>query len=297
MLLSKNRIIRRRAVVGLLLAASLTLLTLSFRQGSTGVVGEIQRDAVSVTAPFALVAHRVTRPAVDAWNWASGLASARDSTEQLKRLREQYGKTQVELNDANSEVARLQALLNFRSTLGQTRSVAGGVETQSPTAYQNTVTIDIGSLDGVAVNDPVVAPTDKSGALIGKVSQVTGGQAVVTLLLDPQNYVTAGVQGEPNAVGLIKKTRGIDIDLFAGQVGILSLELIPNAVRVSEGDIVTTAGFKSSRLASYYPPGIPIGRVTSVSGNDTTGDTKVIQVTPFADFRNITDVLVLEPRR
>jgi len=289
MLLSKNRIIRRRAVVGLLLAASLTLLTLSFRQGSTGVVGEIQRDAVSVTAPFALVAHRVTRPAVDAWNWASGLASARDSTEQLKRLREQYGKTQVELNDANSEVARLQALLNFRSTLGQTRSVAGGVETQSPTAYQNTVTIDIGSLDGVAVNDPVVAPTDKSGALIGKVSQVTGGQAVVTLLLDPQNYVTAGVQGEPNAVGLIKAA--------SGQVGILSLELIPNAVRVSEGDIVTTAGFKSSRLASYYPPGIPIGRVTSVSGNDTTGDTKVIQVTPFADFRNITDVLVLEPRR
>ena len=86
MLLSKNRIIRRRAVVGLLLAASLTLLTLSFRQGSTGVVGEIQRDAVSITAPFATVAHRVTRPAVDAWNWGSGLTSARDSTEQLKRI-------------------------------------------------------------------------------------------------------------------------------------------------------------------------------------------------------------------
>jgi rod shape-determining protein MreC len=160
---------------------------------------------------------------------------------------------------------------------------------QSPTAYQNTITIDIGSAAGVAVNDPVVAPTDKSGALIGKIVQVTGGQAVVTLLLDPQNYVTAGVQGEPNAVGLIKAA--------SGQVGILSLELIPNAVHVSEGDIVTTAGFKSSRLASYYPAGIPIGRVTSVSGNDTTGDTKVIQVTPFADFRNITDVLVLEPRR
>jgi rod shape-determining protein MreC len=289
MLLSKNRIIRRRAVVGLLLAASLTLLTLSFRQGSSGLVGEIQRDAVSITAPFATVAHRVTRPAVDAWNWASGLASARDSSEQLKRLQAQYGKTQVLLNDANSENGRLRALLHFRSTLGETRSVAGQVLEQSPTAYQNTVTIDIGSAAGVAVNDPVIAPTDKSGALIGKVVQVTGDQAVVTLLLDPQNYVTAGVEGEPNAVGLIKAA--------SGQVGILSLELIPNAVHVAEGDIVTTAGFKSSRLASYYPAGIPIGRVTSVSGNDTTGDTKVIQVTPFADFRNITDVLVLEPRR
>jgi len=134
-----------------------------------------------------------------------------------------------------------------------------------------------------------VAPTRDSGALIGKVSQVTAGQAVVTLLLDPQNYVSAGVQGEPNAVGLIKAA--------SGQVGILSLELIPNAVHVAAGDVVTTAGFQVKRLASYYPPGIPIGRVTSVSGNDTTGDTKVIQVTPFADFRYITDVLVLEPRR
>ena len=289
MLLSKNRIIRRRAVVGLLLAASLTLLTLSFRQGSSGVVGEIQRDAVTVTAPFATVAHRVTRPAVDAWNWASGLASARDSTEKLKQLQLKYGKTQVVVNDLTTEVGRLRSLLHFRSTLGQTKSVAGQVLEQSPTAYQNTVTIDIGSSAGVAINDPVVAPTEDSGALIGKVVQTTSDQAVVTLLLDPQNYVTAGVQGEPNAVGLIKAA--------SGQVGILSLELIPNAVHVSENDIVTTAGFKSDRLASYYPAGIPIGRVTSVSGNDTTGDTKVIQVTPFADFRNITDVLVLEPRR
>jgi rod shape-determining protein MreC len=289
MLLSKNRIIRRRAVVGLLLAASLTLLTLSFREGSSGVVGEIQRNAVSVTAPFATVAHRVTRPAVDAWNWASGLASARNSSEQLTKLQAKYGKSQVIQNQLAEEVARLKALLHFKSTLGQTKSVAGQVLEQSPTAYQNTVTIDIGSSAGVAVNDPVVAPTQDSGALVGKVVQVTGDQAVVTLLLDPQNYVTAGVQGEPNAVGLIKAA--------SGQVGILSLELIPNAVRVQEGDIVTTAGFKSSRLASYYPPGIPIGRVSSVSGNDTTGDTKVIQVTPFADFRNITDVLVLEPRR
>ncbi len=289
MLLSKNRIIRRRAVVGLLLAASLTLLTLSFRQGSSGVVGEIQRDAVSVTAPFATVAHRVTRPAVDAWNWGSGLASAHDSTEKLKHLQAQYGALQVQSQQNAEEVARLKALLHFRSTLGQTKSVAGQVLEQSPTAYQNTITIDIGTSAGVEVNDPVVAPTEDSGALIGKVVQVTSGQAVVTLLLDPQNYVTAGVQGEPNAVGLIKAA--------SGQVGILSLELIPNAVHVGENDVVTTAGFKTDRLASYYPPGIPIGRVTSVSGNDTTGDTKVIQVTPFADFRNITDVLVLEPKR
>ncbi len=47
MLLSKNRVIRRRAVVGLLVAASLTLLTVSYREGSTGVVGSMQRGVAS----------------------------------------------------------------------------------------------------------------------------------------------------------------------------------------------------------------------------------------------------------
>src|SRR5436190_23726787 len=80
MLLSKNRVIRRRAVVGLLVAASLTLLTMSYREGSTGVVGSVQNGVTEVTAPFASVAHRVTSPFVDAWHWTTGLIHARDQT-------------------------------------------------------------------------------------------------------------------------------------------------------------------------------------------------------------------------
>ena len=77
MLLSKNRVIRRRAVVGLLVAASLTLLTMSYREGSTGVVGSMQRGVVELTAPFASVAHRVTRPFVDGWHRAGAGRSSR----------------------------------------------------------------------------------------------------------------------------------------------------------------------------------------------------------------------------
>ena len=77
MLIGKNRHLRRRAVIGLLLAASLTLLTLSFRQGSEGAIGAIQRGAMAITAPFSAATTRVTKPFVDAWNWTSGLVDAR----------------------------------------------------------------------------------------------------------------------------------------------------------------------------------------------------------------------------
>lgn len=290
MLLSKNRLIRRRAVVGLLLAASLTFLTLSFREGSTGVVGAVQRGAVEATAPFATVAHRVTRPFVDAWNWTTGLVNARDQAAQLERLRRQYGSTLVQVRSLQAQNARLRHMLNYQGTVKASYpSVAGSVIMQSFSAFEHTVTIDVGSDAGVAMNDPVIAPAGSGGALVGRVVDVTPGESQVLLLLDPGSYATAGVQGERNAVGVVKAD--------AGSAGVLSLELIPTSVHVTKGDTVVTAGFSGDNLPSYFPAGIPIGLVSSVSGNDTLSSDKVIQVTPFADFQNLTDVLVLESHK
>ena len=90
MLLGNNRLIRRRVIVGLLLAASLTLLTLSFREGNGGVIGGIQRTALAITAPVSGVVHRVTQPFVDGWNWTTGLVDARQDIfhRQIKTLRD-----------------------------------------------------------------------------------------------------------------------------------------------------------------------------------------------------------------
>ena len=56
--------------------------------------------------------------------------------------------------------------------------------------------IDVGSGDGVAVDDPVV----NGDGLVGKVTAVTGGAAQVTLISDQLSAVSAkvvpaGVQG------------------------------------------------------------------------------------------------------
>src|SRR6185437_16792762 len=109
MLLSKNRVIRRRAVVGLLIAASLTLLTMSYREGSTGVVGSVQNGAVELTAPFASVAHRVTSPFVDAWHWTTGLVDARDQTAKLHQLEAQAGRDTATIQQLQDRINMLEA--------------------------------------------------------------------------------------------------------------------------------------------------------------------------------------------
>src|SRR3954469_2157164 len=113
MLIGKNRLIRRRVIIGLLLAASLTLLTLSFREGATGVSGSIRRSTLAITAPVSSGVHRITQPVADAWNWTTGLIVARQGNEHLKTQLEQAGPANVQLQSMQEELAKKNQLLHF----------------------------------------------------------------------------------------------------------------------------------------------------------------------------------------
>jgi rod shape-determining protein MreC len=292
MLLSKNRLIRRRAVVGLLLVAALALLSLSYRQGSTGVVGDIQRGTSSVTAPLTTAAHRVTQPFVDAWNWTAGLINARNENARLKRYQEQYSTLLTQYQSAKQHITQLEALLNFKSTVSvakQYPSVGASVIQQPLDVYNGSVVIDVGTGAGVAPSDPVVAPSDGGGGLIGVVTTCTTSTCNVRLITDQQvgSSVTAKVLGADAQGSLVPSS---------GDPGLLSLELVSNAIRLQQhGQTVVTAGTRSSRLQALLPPGIPIGRISSVQTTDySNGGYHFIQVTPFVDFGNLSAVLVLQ---
>jgi rod shape-determining protein MreC len=285
MLLQKNRAIRRRAVVGLLIAASLTLLTMSYREGSTGVVGSVQNGAVELTAPFASVAHRVTSPFVDGWHWTTGLIHARDQTAKLHQLEARVGRDASTIKQLQTENHTYQQLAHWVQQNPQFHSVSGSVIAQSPESDTPSVMLGIGSDQGVQVNDPVIAPVANGGALVGRVAHTTGGTATVQVLLDPAIGVTATVQGEQGANGTIVPSTGTPGELTMAQV--------PQSVLVKNLDTVVTTGY-TGRLKSIYPDGIPIGRVTYVKNDDLGQQNKQIQVTPFVNFGNLSAVVVLE---
>jgi rod shape-determining protein MreC len=284
MLLSKNRVIRRRAVVGLLVAASLTLLTMSYREGSTGVVGSMQRGVVELTAPFASVAHRVTRPFVDGWHWTTGLIHARNQTAELQNLRVKLGLATSKNKELEAKLATANSLAHWGQQNPSFTFVSGSVIIQYHPAQSSTVMIGIGSDQGVVKNDAVVAPSSGGGGLVGRVSEVTGSTATVQLLLDPSTGVTAEVQGEQGALGTIVPATGTP--------GELTMLQVPNAVRVRRNDTVITTG-SGGRLNSLYPDGLAIGRVSQATPVESSPDMQ-IQVTPFVDFTNLDGVIVLE---
>src|SRR4029079_14861652 len=116
MLLGNNRLIRRRVIVGLLLAASLTLLTLSFREGNGGVIGGIQRTALALTAPVSGVGHHVPQPFVDGWNWTTGRVHARQENTRLKEQLRELGAREVQTQGLQDQVTKLQELLDYQQS-------------------------------------------------------------------------------------------------------------------------------------------------------------------------------------
>jgi rod shape-determining protein MreC len=285
MLLQKNRVIRRRAVVGLLVAASLTLLTMSYREGSTGVVGSVQDGAVELTAPFASAAHRVTSPFVDGWHWTTGLIHARNQAGELDRLKSQVGRDASTITSLRQELKTARQNAHWVQDNPHFKSVSGSVIAASPDSDTPSVLLGIGSNDGVQENDPVIAPVSEGGALVGRVKDVTGSTATVQVLLDPAIGVTAAVQGEQGANGTIVPSTGTP--------GELTMAEVPQSVLVKNGDTVVTSGY-TGKLGSLYPDGIPIGRVTYVQNDDLGQQSKQIQVTPFVNFDNLGGVVVLE---
>jgi rod shape-determining protein MreC len=289
MLAGKNHAHRRRAVLGLLLAASITLLTLSFREGSSGAMESVQRGVQSVTAPFAEVATRVARPFVDAWSWTTGLVDARQENERLREQLDRAGGEQVQSELLAEQNRELRQLLDFAEPAGLDK-LGANVIVLSPTAFERTIVLDVGSSDGVSRYDAVVAPAGKGAGLIGRVESVAPDSCTVLLLTDRRSSVTARVQGAPGAWGLVEPSDG--------DPGQLDLGLVDVATRVPVGEVVLTAGYRNPEGGdatddNLLPPGIPIGEVTSASQSPLS-QYHSIQVTPYVDFRDLSQVVVLK---
>ena len=139
--------------------------------------------------------------------------------------------------------------------------------------------IDVGSGDGVEVDDPVV----NGDGLVGKVAAVTGGTARVTLIADHSSAVAAKIV--PSGVqGVMKPSVGDPDDLI--------LDFLDSEQRVGKRQSVVTSGWRSQELGSDYPPNLPIGEVVEAPLLEQEA-LQQVHIRPFADLRELDLVEVL----
>ena len=131
--------------------------------------------------------------------------------------------------------------------------------------FEQQVVIAAGSDTGIRQDTPIVT----RDGLVGRVTDVTGSAAQVTLLTDENSAVQARDQ-KTGAKGLVRHGQG---------EGSLLLDFVPKEANVQEGDVIVTAGTQSKQYPSLFPAGIRIGVVTHVGQSDTALY-KQIQIDP-----------------
>ena len=158
---------------------------------------------------------------------------------------------------------------------------------RDPSLWYQTITVDKGSDDGVALNDPVTG----DGALVGKVTTVDATVSVVTLITDHTFAVTAEVLDGSGDTGVLVPA--------VGTPGQMLLQDLPPHAPIQGLQRVVTAGFKdpsNPALTSLYPPGLPIGYVSNANQTDLQSNllnNQQVQVQPTADIRHLSAVQIL----
>jgi rod shape-determining protein MreC len=275
----RKQVRRRRAVLTLLILGSFLLLTLTYGQSSGG----LQSGVSTLFSPLQSVTDRALKPARDAISWFDETFAARGENGRLRDELIAVRRQAVAGQEALQENAQLRKLVELDQGPALAESaydpVTARVIARSPTVWNSTVTVDAGSGDGVEVDDPVIS----GDGLVGLVASAQGGSAEVKLITDHTSAVSAKVV--PVGVqGVIRPDVGNPDDLI--------LDFIDSTRDVHGGQSVVTSGWRAEGLASLFPPGLPIGEVTSASIVEQEASQQV-HLRPYAEMANLDLVQVL----
>jgi rod shape-determining protein MreC len=267
-------------VVGGLVLLSLVLITISFRESSTGALHQVEGAGATVLRPFEVAAERVARPFRDVYGYFRGLVHVKRENARLRNEVDILRQQALQGEQARQQNQRLRDLLHYVDgpqfpgdySPVNTRIISWASE------FDQQVMIAAGQDRGIREDTPIVT----GDGLVGRVTQVTGGEAQVTLLTDENSAVQA-LDQKTGAFGLVRHGQG---------QGSLILDFVRKEQNVQVGDVIVTAGRRSSRYPSLFPQGIPIGVVTNFGQSDTALY-KQIQLTPFVDFSSLDAVTAL----
>lgn len=268
-------------MLGLLVLLALALITISFRESESGPLHTVQASAASALQPLTVAVERVVRPFRDAYNWTEGLFSARADVDRLQAENEELRQLVIQNESALQQNVAFKRLLDYQESASFPRDfgfVATSVTSQPSSAFEQAIVVPVGSNHGVELRAPVVT----GEGLVGLVTRVAPNLSRVTLLTDAASAVSA-IDVRTQASGIVEH----------GQAGdSLVMTRVSKSDNLNVGDEIVTSGWRQGDLASLYPAGIPIGRVTFV-GSLNTDPYQQVQIESDVDFSALESVLVL----
>lgn len=153
----------------------------------------------------------------------------------------------IQLREIASDYDRLTGLLDYTSTYQNREFITADVIGSGPFSFVQSIIINKGTRDGLAIGMPVVTNL----GLVGRIFDLSANAAQVQLITDQNSSISARLQ-ESRAEGSVQG-RGLE-------TGNLRMLFIPPEAEVLNGELVVTSG-----LGGNFPPDLVLGQVTSVT--------------------------------
>ena len=178
----------------------------------------------------------------------------------------------VQLQNSVSDADALAALVKFSRSNTENSYIAASVIGRDPSPFLRYIIIDRGSSDGLRRGMPVV--TDQG--LVGRVDAVINSAARVQLITDTSS-----------AVNVRLEKAKMEAILTGTVSGDLELDLVPQDVTLTPGDLVLTSG-----LSGGFPADLIVGQVLNARKRDSDLFQQAV-IQPVVDFTKLKIVLII----
>ncbi|MDP9342302.1 MAG: rod shape-determining protein MreC [Actinomycetota bacterium] len=262
-----------RGLVILLVTVSLVTITLDYKEGTNGPLARIGQAALSIITPLQNAVTTITHPIGSFFGALVHLPSLQDENNRLRTRIQQLQTQAIQYQSLRHQLIEAEKLLELTTGL-DLRTTGARVIGSGVSNFEWSIDIDKGSSNGIKVGMAVMT----AAGLVGHVSEVSPFGSKVQLLVDPDSQVAARLV-QSQETGLLRGQGDQD----------LAMSLVSSLATVTPGEPVETAGYD---VGSQYPAGIPIGLVSRVRDDPSTGQ-KIISIRPGVDFSTLDVVLVV----
>lgn len=217
-------------------------------------------------------------------NFQKNAKKAESLEKENSKLQQEVIDLQNKLDDVQS-LQSLKTALNFVDEKYVAKTLSAKVVSKNDGNWYSSFVVSAGSKDGVKKDSLVM----NGNGLVGIVYEVSENYCKVISLLDTKSSVSFKLAKNSEFKGIITYGENIDKKTDYRDNGLLQGYMFDSNYDVLPGDVVTTSGL------GLFPEGIVIGKVGKVI-EDKNNSLKYVIVKPNVDFKNIDDVVIVEPR-
>lgn len=204
----------------------------------------------------------------------SDIDTLKKENDELKNKNKEIEKSLKEIESIKTENETLKEYLGLTEKYSNYKTIPGDVINKDISNYSRTITLNIGSKDGVKKDMTVIAEE----GLVGHVISVTDRTAKVQTIIDPASSVSSMLSTTKESI-ICKGT--------LEDKSTLKAIYIPTEASVIQGDTIQTSG-----LGGLYPKGLQIGTIKKVVDTENLTDRYAV-VSVSVDFNKLNSVLVI----